>query len=610
MSQPPNPDSFGEEVSPLRSKMADLPYRSNFASFFCKTKRVPKTDPIKSEPVNIKSEPLEPMSIKTEAVESVIKTEPLEPVIKAETVDPVNVKKENVHVKLEEPHVTVKTEPIDITATSASDVVILISDSDSEIEEIKPLRRRSKRAKPSADIECISISSDEPEQLRDLRKSARNSKKPVATPVVPLSDYSSMKRMEFKKPTTVTPPIKIIEDKATETKPVIIEDKSTATKPVINEPVEEVNRPLSASTVASVTNSQNIILTPPNQSNSPPLPVKSDFVIPESFKDLDPSLRDELIARMSQKNSSTAAAQAPEVKKDEYVLFSVIQRLNLGTFDALKAPNQKLLPSSTFTIYWNTGATFGAMKRKLALDLRMSPFDLVLIKADDNSELFDTTKPSTLNLKGITLKEVNEHTQHQQQQSKANTKPANTKMANPTAPANTSTNVPQSTTDNTPATQASNIAQTQTQSQTLLPPLTAFKLFLYTKVSYEHFKSMRKRTREQIFESLSFLQTAEAEISKLTQEAAAFESNESNSNSQMSSSVGSASITLNVKTAASRHQSYAIKVPATSKVSQILEVLLAEHGIQATKVIFDGDVLKADLVINGLLEDDDMIEVK
>lgn len=403
--------------------------------------------------------------------------------------------------------------------------------------------------------------------------------------------------------------------------------------------VASVSKPSPQITQTTSSQATAVALVKP-QSKVPNPNKSADFVIPNSFKDLDPSLRAELMSRMSQKSSNTTTA--PLKVDDEYVAFTVVQRVNIGTFDISKAPNRVLLPTSAFIIYWKNSDTFGAMKRKLATDLRLSPFDLVLIKADDNSELFDTTKPSTLNLRGISLSEYMKN-----QPTKPPAKPKQTKATNGNASLPTAVTVavapqPIASTSTTPATPAAtttntfiataintvvagttainpttattktntSVAAITTTATPPLPILNVYKLFLYTKASYSHYKSMEQGKKQRIFESLTFLQTAEAEISKLTQESKEFDDLESNNNLSQAVSTQVTLISLNVKTAASRNQCYSIKVSNTSTISQILLVLKTEHGIHATKVIFDGDILKNNAIVDGLLEDDDMIEVK
>ena len=158
---------------------------------------------------------------------------------------------------------------------------------------------------------------------------------------------------------------------------------------------------------------------------------------------------------------------------------------------------------------------------------------------------------------------------------------------------------------------AANTAAT-TVSQANLQEI-AYRLFLYTKSTWTQFKSLQETKKRQIFDSVSFLQTVDAEFSKYQVSETAI-TNDSASEFDL---VGSGSlqielITLNVKTAQGKNQSFPLKVPSTAKVSDILAAFTQEYPNQptATRVIFDGDVLKLQESIEGTLEDDDMIEIK
>lgn len=652
MSQIPQNEPVNEEISPLRLKMAELPQRSNFASFFCKTRRVVpkelKADPlepehviVKQEPV-IKSEPELDNALKFNVSESV--ESPKVPVIKAESQQEPVVKEESQQepVELKEKEVLVKTDPNELTepepiikpdplrplridelvgapldifvvktvsasqSTTKNDI-ILISDSEpldgSDIEELPcNKRRRSKRTKTTVSdaVECISISSDDSEQQVTP---AGNE----PTKSIPLSDYSNMKKMEFTKPVVslVTEKIKSVSLSTLRSRHTGPHEKDSllATDPKIV--------PLKSSNLTENKKLQPIDIKKPELAPqidikkpelAQPIAVKKpEFVIPESLKNLDPILREELMSRMAQKMANKVKVETKT--EDNIVAFTVIQRVNPGSFDASKSQTKFLLPAASFTIYWRSSDTFGAMKRKLALDYRISPFDLVLVKADDNSELFDTTKPSTLNLEGISLQEFAQR----QKQSTSNSK--NTK-AKPVTVTKTMTTQTQTQTHLAPThpINSQNTPSLPLPNTPDLPPLNTCKLFLYTKVSYALYKAMVQNQKQRIYESLSFLQTAEAEISKFTQESSIENTDEQIPEITTSSTSGS--ISLNVKTATSRNQSYSIKVSVTATVNQILEILSIEHKIKAFKVIFDGDVLKNDAIVGEILEDDDMIEVK
>ena len=70
-------------------------------------------------------------------------------------------------------------------------------------------------------------------------------------------------------------------------------------------------------------------------------------------------------------------------------------------------------------------------------------------------------------------------------------------------------------------------------------------------------------------------------------------------------------ISLNVKTALNKNQTYSIQVPISSKISDILRIFAAQFNQpNGTRVIFDGEVLRNDSQVDGQLEDGDMIEIK
>ena len=70
-------------------------------------------------------------------------------------------------------------------------------------------------------------------------------------------------------------------------------------------------------------------------------------------------------------------------------------------------------------------------------------------------------------------------------------------------------------------------------------------------------------------------------------------------------------ISLKVKTALNKNQTYSIQVPISSIISDILRIFAAQFNQRnGTRVIFDGEVLRNDSQVDGQLEDGDMIEIK
>lgn len=115
-----------------------------------------------------------------------------------------------------------------------------------------------------------------------------------------------------------------------------------------------------------------------------------------------------------------------------------------------------------------------------------------------------------------------------------------------------------------------------------------------------------------MYDSLTFLQTADEEMSKLSQDPVYQDDDLLNSmDMKMNQSQAAASIiTINVKTAGSRNQSHPVKISSTANIAQLLQTLAAEYNITGTRVIFDGDALRENETIGNILEDDDMVEIK
>lgn len=313
--------------------------------------------------------------------------------------------------------------------------------------------------------------------------------------------------------------------------------------------------------------------------------------LPAAFDSLDPILRDEMIARLNQARQAgkqtTQNTQNTSVLSEattnnfnnfhqppkEYVVFAITQRLNSNTFDKSAALFGKLWPSPTFNMVWKMDDTFGAMKRKIADNLRISPFGLVLIRAEDETELFDTTKPASLNFSGIT-------------------RPEYSLFFSKKAP-------------KAPSKRAKSSETRAEVSNILARPkdeLPLHRLFLYTKTSLSQYKLMHEREKRVLLESLEYLKSTDSETLQSSQDNEDFD--------QLPLRATNSKIRLTVKTAASRNQSHSISVDPTAKVAEILNVLKSEHKISAKSVVFDGDVLNLGKIIGHVLEDEDMIEIR
>lgn len=383
---------------------------------------------------------------------------------------------------------------------------------------------------------------------------------------------------------------------------------------------------------------------------SPVKPKNASNYIPRNFDSLDPSLREELMARLSQRENSSSldngsAAETSSITDtntaDKFVIFNLVQRLIPGTFDATKSATGKLLPSPTCTVIYKTTETFGALKRKLAESLRVSPFDLVLTLDSGKSEIFDTTRPSTLNIAGKTIEEydrlnVNIRPKEPAKKPSKKQNTPNNQLFNPSmdtalppAPSYISsgkylTNCtlqpsgpisinPRLSTQ--PSTQS--VMQSAThelnmsyQQTTEIPPSLMHRLYLYTKSSFNLYKSLQQTKKKQIYDSLTFLQTADEEMSKLSQDPVNTTDQEMLDFSMSQSQATASLITVNIKTAGSRNQSHPIKISPSATIALLLQAFVTEYKINGTKVVFDGDVLKSSETIGNILEDDDMVEIK
>ena len=378
-----------------------------------------------------------------------------------------------------------------------------------------------------------------------------------------------------------------------------------------------------ANTIPQNLKQNQIVHTKTQQiANSPPT-VKDKEILryfnSDCYDKLDPSLREEILSRLSnlkKTKSSTVTDQdlsdcsstLPSVittstsntsnptttnstvttskVEEQYARFNVIQRINIGTFDSSRTKN--LLPTNSFLIYWKLSDTFGNMKRQIASNLRLSPFELVLTKARDDceSELYDSTRPSTLNLKGLTLQDFINRQKISTVDSKS-IKKANTlisKIGKVNNNNSTNNNLNQ-------AVETVPLLTVNNSTTTILPVESTYELFLYTKASYAHFKTLRQSKKQKIFDSVSFLQTAEAEISKFafTPTITTTDDQSEESSVQM--------IKLNFKTATTKNnQTLSVQVASNSTVQQVLQELQLTHqmAIEGLRVVFDGEILKRD----------------
>lgn len=577
-----SPSQENHEITPVQMKMANLSTRSSFASFFCKTKRPvasAKMDPIQkvegSQEQSFEQNLAVDKSFEADSVDKNISND-----TSKTTEDEVEVYIDNTESDLSKQDVS---KAVQADVTFVSDAATSSSSSDSDIQII------SSNVKMDDDV--ISISSDD-----------------SSGPVLKLSDYSNLKKVvDFTPLPTATRPDNSMKRCIFVDQSISSRNPSTQTPAVTAKPIPTTVRPTSYTTTTNTTtkilnNTKSTSITATKTSTI------SSF-LENNFNDLDPGLREELMTRMSQKsaasgesknanvNNESTSTIPPSNQNDSVITFKVIQRLNPGTFDETRSPTGKLLPCTNFIVYWKSLETFGALKQKIAATLKASPFDLVLVNAQDHLELFDTTRPSSLNMTGLNLQEY-----AKMQQVMINEGSSKTTPKTPAAK--------KSKTNSTVTAQQTSAYLSAMQNLRSVPPVI---IYLYTKSSFAHFKTLQQTKRRQIYDSLSFLQTAEGEISKLNQ----LQPDDAFTDSQStvlplddSLTLACPVITLNVKTAANRNQSYSIKLPVSSKVSDILSIFTSQYNVAGTRVIFDGEVLKNDCSIDGLLEDDDMIEIK
>jgi hypothetical protein len=545
-----------QEISPLKIKMSSLPARSNFSSFFCKTKR-PSSPPSTIEPFKSDEQP----TSSKEAINQQPHPSPLNSVTpedsnseqeKSSTGNSSLSKEEsNFMPKVEQSETSMKSEHSSQIISSSSEAeFITISDDDEEVSDEKSNHR----------VECISISSNEssdecsiiaprrskrlnlvvtPEKL--IARKPLEMSQPEKQSILPLSDYSNnMKNANFFKPPPLQPH---------------------------SQSQKQNHQSLNESyTVRSIEEASS-------NSHEPSLSLDS------SYDNFDPSLRDELLARINSKK------QKQDILNSEtrYVLFNVIQRLNIITG----------AQSPSFKIYWKSTESFGNMKRRLAMDLGVSPFDLVLAKVQDNSELYDTTRPNSLNIIGLTLQEFS------QQQ------PTNLKVsANKTkGRVNTKKNDVNS---------QNNDANDANRSPSAPSSPTSYNIYLYTRKSFSHYNLLQQNMKQQFMDSVSLLQTADAEMSKFSQTAPANEEEFTTDIPTAPSQQQSELISLKIKTLHTKNQVFTVSVPSDATGTDILEAFAAIHSCKTNnlRIFFDGDALDLVKSIEGILEDDDMIEIK
>ena len=650
-----SPESDERELSPVVTKLSKLSSRSSFASFFCKSKRPAgkaatgiKPDPLREETIVTgeasdlitgMDNPLGDAAIEVE--DHSVKMDPLSDAISnADNLGvAVNVDElvENVQVKTDAMNVTfsnpeafafdLSAAPADSSLSTTSKplteiISISSSSSDASDSDIQ-LISTSKRPRSSTtveDIDCISISSDDATINVNIKKNSTNNIPGKTVTSIPLSDYSKTRPNEnfFKPP------------------PIIAASRGPLLAAHVNTSITEN---VSKATVGVSNNSGhafspiNTVIPPYTTSSIRPTgTVKATALF--SATNYDPSLMDELRTRLSQKSDSVrinevsinpngttdkCSANAVAVSSDiaaipsvaasesvKVVTFLVIQRLNAATFDASKSLNGQLVPSKSFQIHWRPSDTFGAMKQIIAKNLHTLPSDLVLVNAQSHLELFDTTKPATLNMNGISLQEIT--ARQLQAISSGNTFPP--KPESPEVNASKATSAGKKR----PSAKASKAANTAATAVALanLQEI-AFRLFLYTKSTWSQFKSLHETKKRQIRDSVSFLQTAEAEMSKYQQ--SGIPTDEPTAEMETESvafTLHTDFISLNVKTAQSKNQSFPLKLSPTAKVSDILAAFAQAYPnlTLGTRVVFDGDVLKLDKSIDGILENEDMIEIK
>ena len=558
-----------EDISPVRAKMANLSSRSSFASFFCKTKRPSSSS--SSQPPKIKPDPHR----NEQAELGMISKDGIQ-YVDEEISFNFKRKKREIPQEIE---ITDMPKEIEITnkvnAPKPQEDSILISDGSSDSDDVKII---SSTTKPRIDEEVISISSDDQEIL-SVRPLTR-------TKFAQLSDYTNIQKFNFNRPQVSTQvPQNLV---------FFNEDGRTT---IMEKSKSETSKNASSTAPLTRTPDTAKLLTAKQ-------PVCSSFLV-DGFKDLDPSLREEMLARISQKSQikieklkesfeSKSEVETPiptsiaSVTNESVITFKVVQRLNVGSFDAKKSHTGQLLPSTNFIVYWKSSDTFGALKQRIASTLKVSPFDLILVNGHDDMELFDSTRPSTIKLVGLNLQE---YANRQQQQQLA---PGPTKKPRKNA--------------KTTKEQQKNALASALQNLHASPPVT---LYLYTKATYGHYKTIQQTKRKQVYDSLTFLQTAEEEMFKLTQnDQDVYDLDMTVLPLEKAEEVSDA-ISLKVKTALNKNQTYSIQVPISSIISDILRIFAAQFNQRnGTRVIFDGEVLRNDSQVDGQLEDGDMIEIK
>lgn len=554
-----------QEISPLKIKMSSLPARSNFSSFFCKTKR-PSSPPSSIEPFKSNEQPT--LSNVINNSKETFNQQPHPSPLNSVTPEDSNSEQEkssngssslskeesNFMPKVEQSETFMKSEHSSQIISSSSEAeLITISDDDEDVSDEKSNHR----------VECISISSNESSDECSIiapRRSKRLNlvvtpekhitRKPLETSqpekqsILPLSDYSNnMKNANFFKP----PPLPLQPQSQKQNH-------------------QSLNESNESYTVRSIEEASS-------NSHEPSLSLDS------SYDNFDPSLRDELLARINSKK------QKQDILNSEtrYVLFNVIQRLNIITG----------AQSPSFKIYWKSTESFGNMKRRLAMDLGVSPFDLVLAKVQDNSELYDTTRPNSLNIIGLTLQEFS------QQQ------PTNLKVnANKTkGRVNTKKNDVNS---------QNNDVNDANRSPSPPTSPTAYNIYLYTRKSFSHYNLLQQNMKQQFMDSVSILQTADAEMSKFSQTTPTAEEELTTDIPTAPSQQQSELISLKIKTLHTKNQVFTVSVPSDATGTDILEAFAAIHSCKTNnlRIFFDGDALDLVKSIEGILEDDDMIEIK
>ena len=262
-----------------------------------------------------------------------------------------------------------------------------------------------------------------------------------------------------------------------------------------------------------------------------PLPTKVKSALPADLSSMDPILQAAFLKRQAQLKTTNVVADKTAAELS--VLFKLVPKVDPPRANPL-------------FIRTRLDDTFGMLKAKAAKELRLSPEILVLVY--DGVALFDSSKPSTLNLLGT--------------------------------------------------------------KQKVSDKKKAIELTLFTKSTWHQEQQMRVQKRQTFLENVQFLNQTITRDDEIDDDSLAGE--EEAFFSQPSSSAEPEALSISIRTNKTGIQIFNVQVPKSGKVSDIVERFKALQALNTpitnVKVKFDGDLLPLNADIASILENEDMID--